>query len=204
MNKLFLSALTKAIHAYLKLDPESNKRLQRLQGKIVSIELYPLHFVFCCVFTEQGVDIIQNETLHAQTTIKGTPLQMMGVVFNKEDRMRFFADDVIIEGDAELGQQVIALFDECQIDRAEYLSHFIGDVPAYHVDRLINQFSQWLQRTEKSFSQDIHDYLHEETLCFPSRERLEDFYREIDVLRMDVDRVEAKINYLKTCYETEL
>ena len=42
----FLPSLSKAINAYLALDPESKHRLHDLQGKTITVELLPFHFIF--------------------------------------------------------------------------------------------------------------------------------------------------------------
>jgi ubiquinone biosynthesis accessory factor UbiJ len=193
MKPLFLTSLTKAMNAYLNLDPESKQRLHKLQGKIITIEFLPFHFIFQCLFSEHGIDIKTDDLLKADTTIRGTPMQMLGVMITKDNRHRFFADDLKIEGNAELGQQVTELFDELQIDWEEHLSRLVGDVPAHHIGRLIQNIGSWLHNTEQSVTQDTSDYLHEEAAWFPSDVALQDFYDEIDTLRMDVDRIEARI-----------
>lgn len=197
MQKLFLTTLTKAINSYLHLDPESEKRLKKLRDKIVTIELLPFHFVFQCHFTEEGVAIRSDETLAADTTIRGTPMQMMGVMLNKDNRQKFFAEDVMMEGNAELGQQVIQLFDELHIDWEEHLSKLVGDVPAYHAGKLLKSMTHWFKNAEKNFTQDVDEYMHEEAQCFPTKEAVDDFFNEIDVLRMDVDRLDARLHSLK-------
>lgn len=194
MKNFFLSSLNKTINAYLALDPESKNRFTALEGKTVTIKLLPLHFIFQFIFTEQGIRIQEaDETTQADTQICGTPMQFMGMMINKEDRKRFFADDLTLSGNAELGQQVIALFDELEIDWEEYLSHLIGDAGAHQLSRVVSGVQQWLTNTQNILAQDINEYVHEEALWFPSREALQDFFSEIDTLRMDVDRAEAKI-----------
>src|SRR5579885_745642 len=184
--------LSAIINAYLKLDPESQQRLQPLKGKVITIEFLPFHFIFQCAFTEHGVEIHKDASLPTETTIRGTPLQMLGVAVAKDHRHRFFAEDVIIEGNAEFGQQVIALFDEMKIDWQQPLSQFIGDVPTYHISRFIERASQWLQHTENTMAQNVNEYLHEEAEWFPSREALNDFFTDIDTLRMDTDRLRSE------------
>ncbi len=118
-------------------------------------------------------------------------------MITKDNRHRFFAEDLIIEGNAEIGQQVIELFDELQIDWEDHLSHFVGDIPAYHAGRILSGMSKWLLGTEQTLAQNIKEYLHEEAEYVPTREALQDFFSEIDTLRMDVDRIEARINHLR-------
>jgi ubiquinone biosynthesis protein UbiJ len=198
MKTLFLSTLTKAINTYLGLDPESKKHLQKLKGRVATTKLLPFDAIFQLTFTDKGVEIQTEELLNAETTITGTPLQMLGMMLNKSNRNQFFADDLSIVGDAELGRDIVALFDEIQIDWEEHLSQFIGDVPAHHIGRLANRVKSWLNHADTTFTSNINEYLHEETEWLPPREALDDFYNEIDKLRMDVDRIEAKISHLKS------
>lgn len=181
------------INSTLQLDPASKERLAKLNNKIISIELLPFHFIFYCVFTENGVTIETDSIDAVATSIRGTPLQLFGMLFNKDQRQRFFAEDVVITGDAELGQQVINLLDELHIDWEDYLSIFIGDIPAHHASRFARGIAAWVKQTKNTFTQDINDYIHEEIKWFPAREALQDFFTEVDNLRMDVDRLAARV-----------
>jgi len=198
MNKFFLASLTKSINAYLDLDPESRQRLKKLQGKAITIELLPLKFIFQFMFSDNGVKLEADELHPADTKIRGTPLQMLAVAMTRDNRHRFFAEDLIIEGNAELGQQVIELFDDLNIDWEDSLSRFIGDIPAYHASRIVRKVNAWLGEVETTLTQNMNEYIHEEAQWLPAREALQDFFSEIDSLRMDVDRMEARISNLRT------
>ncbi len=192
--RAFLSFLSKTVNAYLDLDPASQSRLQILEGKVIGFELLSLHFKFQCVFINNHMDIVTDQI--AETTIRGTPLAFLATAFAKQQRQRFFAEDLTIEGSAELAAEVIALFDELTIDWQEYTSHFIGDIPTYHVERAFKKTNQWLAQIKSSLTQNIDEYIHEEKEWLPSNEALQDLFNDIDQLRMDVDRIEATINYV--------
>ncbi len=196
MKKIIFSSIAKAINTSLGLDPESRHRLQKLRGKTITIELLPFHLTFQCVFSEDGVAVQESETLAAATIIRGTPLQMLGAMTAKEDRQRFFAEDLTIEGDAEVAQQVVELFDELDIDWEEQLSKLVGDVPAYHAGRLLRGARKFLHTASSSLMANFTEYTQEEARWLPAREALQDYFNDIDTLRMDVDRVEAKIQNL--------
>ena len=197
MNQFFLSLLAKATNSYLKLDPESLFRLEALQGSVVTIELLPFHFIFQCSFSATGINIQPGESLTATAKMKGTPLQMVGAMLVKENRQRFFADDLVIEGNADIGLQLVALFDAMHIDWEEYFAHIAGDTVAHHAGQLAGGIKKWFNQFETSFTQTISEYIQEEKQWFPAREALQDFFLDIDTLRMDTDRMEAKINLLK-------
>jgi ubiquinone biosynthesis accessory factor UbiJ len=200
MKNFFLNAITKALNTYLRLDPDSKLRLKKLQGKTIAVELLPFHLTFQCVFTAHGMKIHTDDVLVTDAKISGTPLQMLNVMMTKENRQRFFADDLSITGDAEIAQQVVDLFDELQIDWEEYLSMLVGDVPAHQVGRFIKNIETWLRKSEESFIDNVNEYVHEEAQWLPASEALQDFFAEIDTLRMDVDRIEARVNKLLSLY----
>lgn len=198
MKKFILNNFAKLINRYLKLDQHSHARLEKLQDRIVTIELLPLHFIFQLVFTETGVEIKEGGELPAETLVRGTPLQMFNMMLSRENRNKFFAEDLEIEGNADLGQQVIQLFDEMDIDWEEQLAKVTGDKTSYHISHFTRGVTKWFTKTTNSLKDDISDFLHEETLWLPSKERLNEFYHDIDTLRMDVDRLEARFNQLRT------
>ena len=203
MKTLFLGSIEKALNAYLHSDEQSEKRLAKLAGKSIAIELLPLQITFICLFSLDGVTVDINADHQPHTKIKGTPLQLLGAMLDKDRRHQFFADDVIIEGDAEFAQQVIHLFDHIQIDWEEHTARIIGDVPAYQLSKLVRGFRGWLGKTETAFTQDVNDYLHEEAAWFPTREELQEFFSDIDNLRMDLDRLESRIAHLRTQLDKE-
>jgi len=198
---IFLEYLSKVMNTYLDLDPDSKQRISALKGKVIAIEFLPLHFCFQCEFDEKQISIRSNSSINNDAKISGTPLQMLGVIMTKENRHRFFADDLTIEGDAEFAQQVIELFDRLHIDWEEYLSHFMGDIPAYHTSAALKKFNTWLNNAKKSLFSNINEYIHEESQWLPAREALDDFFIEIDTLRMDLDRAEEKIKHIQSQME---
>lgn len=197
MTTIFLNGLEKSINAYLRLDPASEKRLASLADAIITVELLPLHYIFQLAATPSGIKLYSGELLPANCKISGTPLQMLSVAINKTDRHSFFADDLKIEGDAAISQQIIELFDEMTIDWEELLSQKIGDTSAHHLSRAFTSLKNFISETKERFCDDINEYIHEESDLFPPKEALTDFYNDIDQLRMDIDRLEARILQLK-------
>jgi len=203
MKNKFLQALSTAINSFLKLDPETKQRFKKLNNKTILIEFLPLHFRFECVFLETGVYLQSPESPAIDATIRGTPLQMMNIFLHKNDRHSFFKNDLVIEGDAEIAQQVIQLFDELNIDWEEYLSLLVGDIPAFKTHQVFNGIKNWFKKADDTMTQNFNEYIHEETEWFPNKESLNDFFADIDNLRMDVDRLAAKVAALKRHFENK-
>lgn len=202
LKRFFLLSLNKALNAYLHLDPESMQRIKKLKEKIISLQFLPLDFTFYCTFKEDGIHLSLNETGMPETKITGTPLQMLGLLADKKNRKRFFSEDVRLEGNAELGQQVIELFDHLNIDWEEHFSRFAGDAASHHAGRFLRKAGEWLGNVDDSMSQNINEYVHEEAKWLPSREALQDFFADIDAARMDIDRLEIRIKLIRNNSES--
>jgi ubiquinone biosynthesis protein UbiJ len=102
-----------------------------------------------------------------------------------------------IEGNLDLGQHITDLFDRLEIDWEEYISRYTGDVAAYQIGRIGKRIKKFHQHARSTLTQQINEYTHEEIQLVPAIEELNDFYHDVDELRMDVDRVESKIVNLK-------
>lgn len=194
MNKFILPFLSKTINRFLQLDPESANRLEKLADKAVKVELAPFDVTFICRFTKEGAILTADDLTETQTTIRGTPSALFNVVIDKTNRQRFFKEDVLITGDAELGQDVMQLFDSLEIDWEDYLANFIGDSPASLTGMVFRGMKKWIKQTDKNMSDNVNEYLHEEANWLPARAALNDLFQEIDETRLDADRLEARFN----------
>jgi ubiquinone biosynthesis protein UbiJ len=185
-KKKLVATLQKAVNHYLSLDPESLQRLLKVRNKIVKIELLGIGVDFYLTFTEK-----------ADTIIKGTPLRLLHMALSGEKRQQFFVEDVSIQGNLELGQQVTHLFDQVEIDWEEHFSHLVGDVSAHHLGNIFRKMKAWGKQTRNTLIQDVNEYVHEEINLFPASEALRDFFHDVDSLRMDTDRLEARLKQLQ-------
>jgi ubiquinone biosynthesis protein UbiJ len=196
-KNFFIAAVEKAMNAYLALDPESARRLENLQGKVVTIELLAVGITLQLIFTGKKIELQTGSPLSPDTVIKGTPLRLLQLALTKNRRQQFFSDDVTITGNLELGQVVIDLFDHLEIDWEEILSQFCGDVAAHQLGRLGRKLQSFRKLTRRVFAENVSEYLQEEINLFPPREALQDFFQDVDQMRMDTDRLEARVNLLQ-------
>lgn len=193
MKDVIAAIIQKAINRYILLDPESKMRLRALQGNVVTVEFLKIGFIFQLIFLDETIQLKCDDFVKANVHIKGTPLTMAHMILTRGDRKHFFADDVSMEGNLEIGQQILDLFDQLEIDWEEYLSHWVGDVSAHQIGRFVKRVRTLQQRTYDTLLQNVNEFAHEEIDMFPSPEALKDFFNDVDLLRMDVDRMEARI-----------
>ena len=101
-----------------------------------------------------------------------------------------------IEGDAEIAQAFRDLLEQTRPDLEEELSQIVGDVAARRVANLAREVLAFGRRATDSLATSAAEYLQEEGRDVPARIEVEEFLRDVDQLRDDVERLEARITRL--------
>jgi ubiquinone biosynthesis protein UbiJ len=82
-------------------------------------------------------------------------------------------------------------------DIEEELSSVIGDAAAHKLGNLARGVSDWGRTARSTMGANIREYLQEEGRDAPSRYEFDRFAANVNTLRDDVDRLEARINRLQ-------
>ena len=101
-----------------------------------------------------------------------------------------------ISGDAHTAQAFQQLLKFARPDVEEELSRFIGDAAAFRAGELARGLRGWSRGARATMGSNIREYLQEESGKVPSRYEFERFGRNVETLRDDVARLEARINQL--------
>lgn len=187
-----LSALEKAINQYVALDPEIDEKRQPLEGKCLKLIIKPVTLYFS--FDKDKITLSNDSHQSPDATLEGYPLSFLKLHFSDADHLfSLFKTDISIQGDIEVGQQVKALFESIDIDWEEHLSQLTGDIIAHQVATVLKRTQTFGEGLLKSTQKNMTDYLQEECRLLPTKEELNDFYDDVDTLRLRVDRLCAKV-----------
>ena len=185
-----------AINRYLALDPEMLAKLAVFTGKVIKIELTGLDKQFYMFPGEKGIEIRKQHDAAVDTTLRGSPIALfkMGLVSNTANML--LKGEVEITGDTRLGHQFKKAFSEMDIDWSEPLAELVGDGLAYQLQQASKKFALWGKQSVQSVSSSVSEYLQEESRDVVTETELDIFYKGVDQIRNDVDRLEAKIKKL--------
>ncbi|MCO4812039.1 MAG: SCP2 sterol-binding domain-containing protein [Gammaproteobacteria bacterium] len=102
-----------------------------------------------------------------------------------------------LAGDAHLADDFQQLLEYAKPDIEEELSGVVGDVAAHRLGEFARGVSNWTRSAGSTMGANIREYLQEESRDAPSRYEVERFAGNVNTLRDDVDRLEARINKLQ-------
>jgi ubiquinone biosynthesis protein UbiJ len=101
-----------------------------------------------------------------------------------------------LTGDVYTAQAFQELLAYAKPDVEEELSTLIGDVAAHRAGEIVRGVSNWAQDARKTLATNVREYLQEESRDVPSRYEVERFAEQVDALRDDVARLEARLERL--------
>lgn len=101
-----------------------------------------------------------------------------------------------LTGNAETAQAFQELLAFAKPDIEEQLSTLVGDVAAHRLSEITRGIGDWARDARSTMGSNIREYLQEESRDLPSRYEVERFTRQVDSLRDDVGRLEARLNRL--------
>lgn len=195
--------LETALNNYLQLDPQSRSKLSRLEGKVLAVELTGFDITLYLLADKHGIQIMHDYAGEIDATLSGSPLALLGLAMEKNPGPATFANGVKLHGDTELGQRYKHLFDSLDIDWEEHLSRLSGDIVAHKLGNLLRESRQWGQQASNTLQRDVAEYLLQEDHLVPEKSELNHFLNDIDKLREDTDRLEARIKRLTSLATSE-
>ena len=82
------------------------------------------------------------------------------------------------------------------IDWEEHLSRLIGDIAAHRLVSVFNGILNWSKSAASNFTNDLGEYLQEESRDVVSGPEMEMFFQQVDRLRDDAERLQARTDRL--------
>ena len=138
---------------------------------------------------------ITRGSLPADAEVIGGPLSLLalGTAAADEPLPR---GEIEVRGDAQLAEKFRELARLLKPDPEEELSLLIGDVAAHRIGRLTRGALDWSRNAAATLLKDAGEYFSHERGDLVPREEGEQFLRDVDALREDVDRLDTRIGLL--------
>jgi ubiquinone biosynthesis protein UbiJ len=116
--------------------------------------------------------------------------------------LRLLADDeaantlITLEGDTELAAALGKVLRNIQWEYEEDLSQLIGDVAAHQIGEFGREAVSEAKRQSLNVAQMFSEYWQEEQPLIAKKRHVENFLKEVDALREDVERFEKRLEKL--------
>lgn len=196
MIALILPFFEKLINRLIQLDADTLACINKINGKRIAIEITGLPIQFTISFNADKIKLQPFLATDPDAAIKGMPLALVRLLLSPQANTLLFKKIVVVEGDIGLLQTLQQILQQLDIDWEEYLSGFIGDIPAHLIGNRLREVKHWQEDKRVNLQRNLTEYLQEELQYFPVHEQLNDFMAEVDELRDGVERLQARYDVL--------
>jgi len=203
IKPLLIGALETALNQYLSLDQDSGYFLAPLDGKVIAVTVQPFDEIIYLCPTTDSIQCLDQFPGQADTRLSGS-IWALGLMGLSSTPMRsVFSGEVTIEGDMQTGRKFQELFAKLDIDLEEKLSQFTGDIIAHKVANFFRAGQNWSKDSLETFRLNAKEFLQEETRDLPAAPEADIYYAQVDELRTDFDRLQSRIDRLKSTLQNK-
>ncbi|WP_318439948.1 ubiquinone biosynthesis accessory factor UbiJ [Photobacterium leiognathi] len=188
-------AVETALNQLIKDDADSQRRLTRLRGKVISVKLNEFNKTMYFVFSHQ-IDVLAGfeGEVDCQLALNLSVLPELRQQANLTQLIK--ADKLALDGDLQLAQHFSSLLSGLKPDFEDKLSEYTGDVVAHTLVSSVKSGSRFIRQGIKNRQRDLAEVITEEWRLLPQPLEMMHFCDQVDDLKSDVAHFEARLNQL--------
>lgn len=187
----------RAVNAALRADPASAARLGRHAGRLLAMHLSLPRTALYVLIVEDGVEFYLRSEAEPDVSVTGNPVDLAALLLNWRRQPGAIGGAVRIEGNRELLQELREIAAGLSLDWGALLEPLIGGELAQQLDLGARRLFGWARQAMSRLGDQVGDYLGGEAGLLALRRDVYEFYQDVDELRGDTDRLEARVRHLR-------
>ena len=108
-----------------------------------------------------------------------------------------------MKGICNTGRKFQELFAKLDINLEQQLARYTGETVAHNISQFFRAGQDWSKESIETFRLNASEFLQEETRDLPAGPEIDIFYRQVDELRTDFDRLQSRIERLENTLEKQ-
>ncbi|PTP66373.1 ubiquinone biosynthesis accessory factor UbiJ [Vibrio splendidus] len=194
-DPLVTAVIETSLNTFVNDDPALVRRLSRLKGQIIQVNLKELNKTLTFVFSQQ-IDVL-SEYEGQPDCYLSLNLSVLPELREQSNLTKLIKQDkLILEGDIQLAQKFAQLMTDCKPDLEEWLSRVTGDVVAHTVVQGVKNVGGFVAKQATKHQNHVAQVLTEEWKIAPAPLEVVHFCDQVDDVKSSVARLEAKLNAL--------
>lgn len=194
---LVTAGIEGALNTFLWREQALKSARQRLLGKVLRVELKEFASPLVLVFSERQVDVLGAWEGEADCTV----MTRMSIVPQLRNRQQLTAlirsGDLEVQGDLQVVQNFIALADLAEIDPAELLAPYTGDIAAEGISKVLRGGFRFIRHGIQRQQRYVAEAITEEWRMAPGPLEVAWFAEETAAVERAVDALSKRLEKLE-------
>jgi len=173
-------------------------RLATLTGRVIAVQTRQPSLQLYILPAGDGLHFAAHHEGDVDCTLKAPATRLAELALARDKQRVLHQPDVRLEGDSALLIELADILQKLELDWQHEVSRWLGPLPAALLGDLARRGQALGEQSRDSLQLTLSNWLNEESRQLVGRLEGEARFAEIDALRLDVDRLDARLARLGT------
>jgi len=195
---MLLDLLELASNKTLEHDQNTQARLDKLRGKTMTLQIRPINQSISVTPHKEGLEFSNTSPEKVDVTLSATIGAMIKISRDGMENAELEPGELEISGDPIVGQRFAQVISELDIDWQGLLSERLGESPASAITFAAGQAKIIAEDSRDKLKGFFKELITNDLGLMADRSGVEQFLDDVDTLRADTDRLQARLNHLQS------
>lgn len=195
-----LASAETIVNQALDYDPSSQQKIAKLAPKVLAIEIskpsFNIYIRFADSDHQQGIQLLSHFEGEPDAALSGELSAFINVATGPDKHAALTQSDLQIRGSSQLALSLADLMNDLNIDWEAMIAKITGPVAAHVIGKQARGIFGWIKKTGEKLQDDVISYVRDERQMAAHKLEGEDRFRQIHQLRLDTERLEARVQRL--------
>ena len=197
-----LASVESGVNRVLRLDSTALARMRPLTGKVIAVECASPALQLFILPSDEGLLLAGQWAADADCTLRAPASSLLRLALSKDKTAVLHGPQVDLEGDSHVLMELATILQDLELDWEFELSRWIGPVATALIAGHVRSRANWYQHGFASLNQNLAEYLSEEARTLVGEREAQARFNELDQLKLDLDRLEARVERLSRSLNT--
>lgn len=199
-----MASAESAVNRVLSLDSTAQARLAPLAGKVIAVVCTMPAMTVYVIPLETGIQLAKEWHAPADCTLSAPANLLLKLATSADKSAVLHHPDVNLDGNSAVLMELADILQGLELDWEYEVSRWLGPLPTALISGHLRSRRDWMVQSAQSLHLNTVDYLAEESRTLVGRIEADMRFNEIDQLKLDLDRIDARIALLLKRNQTPL
>ncbi|WPO99622.1 SCP2 sterol-binding domain-containing protein [Pseudomonas sp. HR96] len=191
-----------SLNRVLRLDSTALPRLGHLHGKVIEIDCQKPALQLFVLPGPQGLMLARHWAGEVDCTLRAPAASLAQLALSKDKTAVLHSPQVDLSGNSAVLLDLVAVLQDLDLDWEYEVQRWIGPVATSLLSGHLRSRAGWARQGLHSVGHNLADYLAEETRTLVGEHEAQARFAELDRLKIDLDRLEARIERLQRSHHS--
>ena len=188
--------ISKKINKFIQIAIENSnlekKEFSQLNGKNIFINLQNTQTILYIKVVNSTIELHKIIESDPDLVLEGSPIAFLNYIKNINTN-----HTIKISGNASLADSFSNLLSKIEINWEQIIAEYINDDAAFYSSKFFSLLKNKANEVEDSLFRNLKEYIDDETDIIPSKDSINKYVKDVDLLRNKIEVMDVKLNKLK-------